>query len=757
MTKGSGVSYLHERLNPSRNASVDAIVDRLKKHCISMVLDGLGAMFDGIDDSFFELANHAHSNNEQNRFFETMREVRIKRKGIENHIQNALSHAFEHPKALADQQSADTMASSVEELSLVQNDALEESVAVDSMITKAKANYAGSLMHFQTRFSSLVSGEASETLYNPLDPVILCRAFQEACAGLEISIKEKLIVFKQFDRHVMEHIVEPLDAGNQLLANAGVLPDLKYTTYKNKVRNPQREKRVTRESLEQEPLQNFPSEQDVFAQAQELLASLRSPQHTMQGNQIDLSGATATEQQPQKYAHIPLHSTALYQGPPLNIGSPELQDMLSDIQRHAQAEDLTIAPPTSTDLRRAIQVALDRRADEVERPTQIKQVDEDLINLVAMLFEFILDDYNLSAPIQVLISRLQIPILKVALKDKGFFSKPSHPARKLLNALAKASVGWSDSSEKAKDKLYSRIHDIVRQVLEDDKCDLDLYERLHEEFSQYLAGEERKSKLVEQRTKEAEIGRVKSQKARLVVDKILYEKISVTAIPQVALDLLKSGWSRVMFLVYLKEGKGHRFSQCVKVVDELVWCLQPHTEEEARKRWVQVAPKLLKNLKIGLREISYNAGRLDELLIELKKELTSTFKQQSAASAKLDMPKLADLKATLEAAEQKNAPVHDASLYEYLEQIDKLQSGDWVEFALVNGSRFRCKFSTSIEENNSLIFVNRMGLKVVEKSRVELADELRKGQLVILQSGMLMDRAIDAVMQNLKRMSDKVA
>ena len=212
-----------------------------------------------------------------------------------------------------------------------------------------------------------------------------------------------------------------------------------------------------------------------------------------------------------------------------------------------------------------------------------------------------------------------------------------------------------------------------------------------------------------------------------------------------------------MFLVYLKEGRGHRFSQCVKVVDELIWCLQPHADEDSRKRWVQVVPKLLKNLKLGLREVSYNGGRLDELLLTLKKELTKTFKQQSASAALQDMPKLSDLKASIDAAETKTNITSDASLFEYLEQIDKLKSGDWVEFSLVNGNRFRCKFSTSINENDSLIFVNRMGLKVVEKSRMELAEELRKGQLILLQSGMLMDRAIDAVMQNLKKMSDKVA
>ena len=57
------------------------------------------SMFDAIDDSLFELANNARSNNEQNRFFEAMRDVRIKRQTIENHFQQQVKSLFE-PKSV---------------------------------------------------------------------------------------------------------------------------------------------------------------------------------------------------------------------------------------------------------------------------------------------------------------------------------------------------------------------------------------------------------------------------------------------------------------------------------------------------------------------------------------------------------------------------------------------------------------------------------------------------------------------------------
>jgi len=69
------------------------------------------------------------------------------------------------------------------------------------------------------------------------------------------------------------------------------------------------------------------------------------------------------------------------------------------------------------------------RGDRRQRgQLSVGQADEDVINVVAMFFDLILDDRNLPIEIQALVSRLQLPILKVALKDRSF--SPSESTRR---------------------------------------------------------------------------------------------------------------------------------------------------------------------------------------------------------------------------------------------------------------------------------------------------------------------------------------
>ncbi|WP_353849977.1 DUF1631 family protein [Accumulibacter sp.] len=60
--------------------------------------------------------------------------------------------------------------------------------------------------------------------------------------------------------------------------------------------------------------------------------------------------------------------------------------------------------------------------------------------MVATLFDFIFDDASVADPIKALVARAQIPVLKVAMLDKTFFSSKSHPARRLLDGISRAAV-----------------------------------------------------------------------------------------------------------------------------------------------------------------------------------------------------------------------------------------------------------------------------------------------------------------------------
>ena len=69
----------------------------------------------------------------------------------------------------------------------------------------------------------------------------------------------------------------------------------------------------------------------------------------------------------------------------------------------------------------------------------------------------------------------------------------------------------------------------------------------------------------------------------------------------------------------------------------------------------------------------------------------------------------------------------------------------------MNGSSFRCKLSAIIDEADCFVFVNRMGLKVIEKTRIDLAHEMHRGRLTVLEQGALIDRALDAVVGTLRK------
>jgi hypothetical protein len=61
----------------------------------------------------------------------------------------------------------------------------------------------------------------------------------------------------------------------------------------------------------------------------------------------------------------------------------------------------------------------------------VEDADEDVINLIAMLFEFILNDGTVPESLKALIARLQIPMLKVAVLDKSFFQPHQSPGATL--------------------------------------------------------------------------------------------------------------------------------------------------------------------------------------------------------------------------------------------------------------------------------------------------------------------------------------
>ena len=81
---------------------------------------------------------------------------------------------------------------------------------------------------------------------------------------------------------------------------------------------------------------------------------------------------------------------------------------------------------------------------------QVDQTDGVTIDIVAMLFDQIFGDKRVPEALKALIGRLQIPVVKVAVLDKKFFSKKSHPARRMLDTLGEFALGLDESFDQTR-------------------------------------------------------------------------------------------------------------------------------------------------------------------------------------------------------------------------------------------------------------------------------------------------------------------
>jgi hypothetical protein len=86
---------------------------------------------------------------------------------------------------------------------------------------------------------------------------------------------------------------------------------------------------------------------------------------------------------------------------------------------------------------------------------------------------------------------------------------------------------------------------------------------------------------------------------------------------------------------------------------------------------------------------------------------------------------------------------------EWLAKADGLRVGCWLDLNR-DGSKIRCKLAAFIRAVDKYIFVNRSGAKVAEYRRNELAEMMAQGHIEILDDGLIFDRALESIIDNLR-------
>jgi hypothetical protein len=399
---------------------------------------------------------------------------------------------------------------------------------------------------------------------------------------------------------------------------------------------------------------------------------------------------------------------------------------------------------------------------ETGEPRSPTREDEDAIELVLLLFECLLQDNALDDSIRPLIGRLQIPVAKLALRDKGFFSDVAHPARRLINHLIDSALGWVDAGDRGPGSLPSRIELIVRQVAEGDRIDRQRFEGLDAVYTRLIAGETEQARVAEERACEEMRERDEKSSTEAVVRETIAERLrSWGEVPEAVASFANEGWARVMIDAYREGGaSSDPWQRSLEVLDRLIWSVQPKRGDDDRRELLRGIPELLRSLREALDLVSYDQRRLASTFRELQALHMAALRRTHGESARdsADQPNAAPT----DRDEWSRAPAAPASPSF---ESDSAQSGAPNERLTVQGLRIgtwleirrgqerrRAKLACYGPESGLHLFVDRRGQKILELDGGSLIGLFARGAAIIVgeADGAALDRAFEALIRTLE-------
>jgi len=760
-------------------------VNHINQKALQWLQARVDEVFAQVDDSLFSMAEKSHKQDEQDALFQAIRALRVGMSDITDAFCDGIEERFASPRNDMPGEEGSIGDSASGALSLIQDDDLEQQVAIRTMISNVKRDHAESIAALSLRLDTLFA----EKIYDenlPLGPASICAAFADGLSEVDIVQRARMTVFKKFEVHLINRLGELYQACNALLVEEGVLPALE-DPLRHRARRPGQSDRAPASGGAPTPDGEVPQGMAggmPGAMNMQPGGSFQAGGMPQGGSAMAFGGGMAAGGQTGagSMGLMPMGSGAA------PIATPTLLQHLSQFQMAVPLQGGATGQLVD------VNALLQDQLVKSQQRASLHELDSEVIRLVDMLFSFMLEDRNLAEPIKVQLIRLQLPLLKLAVADKAFFSKGGHPARRLLNELADAAIGWQPGKNYLDDPLYREICSIVEGVLEKFDRDERVFDEQLELFREFSARERKRAAVMERRTVDEAQGaaRVEAAKARVaaVFDALTAER----KLPKIVHEWLDRVWNSVLFRTCLKDGTDSgTWRQHVLTARNLVWSVVAPMPESSVKLQ-RVLPELRKRLDEGAQSLSLGGadrqrlvGGLDALYRERRKlaeRVESERERRTRERLVQELRREADsVLAIADAGSEDHVQDHDLSVPETAEQpalpdvaqLEKAaaeaplakndearplpeEDSHWLQTYHLKDSWFllrqsdklpmRCRLAAIIKDLDQFMFVNRQGAKVGVYSRLELAHALRKEELLPLEQGPLFERALSYVVGN---------
>jgi len=710
----------------------------------------LGEMFSHTDTALIDFAEKAENNRVQGRFFEAINEIRHQRPDIEHAMRAQIINTFDRVGMWQSPRFGlgEGSGYEVEELTLVDDDAMDESVAIGNMIQRTEARCYQQLYALGQRFAILNRGKKMTAEELPAGPHHLVYAFQAALRPVQIDTRVKLVLYALFHKFVLKQLGGLYDELNAVLIDAGILPNLKPAVVKSKQSDAAPTENREEESAEKQPHPSRALGEELFDSILDLMAANRQ----RQGRRThEPAHPVPKEELISVIHHIEPSTGTLFpdsgEGGSALIPNVEIDLQLLDQIKRTLAEDR------------------ERIFEEIGEEN-ISVADADTIDLVGMLFEYMLNDPVLPNVAKALISHLHTPYLKVAIIDREMLTNSMHPARELLDLLVEAGGYWVDEADTSRG-IFPHMQTVVDRILKDFIDDISLFSELLAWFKDKVDEQRRSTTLIEQRTQEAAKGKEKLQVAKMRAQQEMKARTHQWPLPKPVADFLTQTWVDKLIFILLRNPEGEfsdEWNSALHVADEIVWAFDPHRSETDRDAFIRGLPSLRKTIEEGLELLGGMAGDKIDAMFRLLESPETTEKPVSSAEMETagEIPAAAESTAMAAGVDETQAasdetpptPPLTSAEKELMERLRTFGPGSWFELAIFGEKKKRrLKLSWLSEDTNSCLFVDRSGIQAAVVPLPDLARDILASRARIIRQAKkpFIDRTLLAIRNLLSR------
>lgn len=643
-----------------------------------------------------------------------------------------------------------------EGLQLVADEDLSEHIVIREFAAQLSESCDEELYTLNRRVAALLGHDELLDSTNPLAPPVVCCALSDACATIGSNADERLLLLRRLERHLHLALPSIYQRINAYLIEHGILPELKRTYRRSTpVTTPGTPATINPSSA---PTAGATADAgEGILDALQRLAQARvgsaAPLGTRFGGGRNIAPGLLSGT-PQGTAH---QGMAL---DPATINQLLLAS-LNEMQ-HAPASE-----PGNVIINQV------RVVRDSEQAQQVGGLEAVTIDIVAMLFDFIFDDTHIPVAVKALISRLQIPVLKVAMLNPGFFADRQHPTRRFLGSVSGVSIRWGGLVDET-DPFYRKLAELVERIQTEFENDVDVFGTALTELESFVderEGEENitaltAANIVALRERETEAW----ERAQRVV-KIFRAN---TVLPALIDTFLGEHWVGVLQAIAVKDdGNGADWTAANEVMKDLAWSIEAKKKPDDRLKLISLLPNLLAQLNKGLDSVDAGSAQRTAFFDALVKYHSAALKGevpvapvleksapagQAALSPSFSPPAEGDLLVTrsvdngVEVEEITlvgASPIWRADDREIFRQVSELKRGDWVEFGNEDGNSNRERLNWISPQRGILLFSNHRSSKAISIAPEALARQIRDGKATILREEAIFERALSGALESM--------